>query len=441
MRISQIVVLEAGEVERLVQALTALTDPVSLMSRIAEQTCTLMPNADGAAVTLLHASDKTYVTVAGYGVLAAAPGFQVPQLSSLQGLAAREKRPKLIDDAQTDPRLSSAVRAANRHWDTRSWVLIPLMHNEDPIGSLLMVARAPNAFDITDVDLMLEIGEFVSALTYVIAGGDESGQHAITAHFATSVMLPEAVKAKGLNDRLDALLAQPEAVSAVFQPIVHLESGGTVAYEGLTRFPPSELTPTQWFSAARHLGRGLELEHLALCTILSAARRIPSEGPVAVNLSPSAALDPAIHELLITQDRAMIVEITEHEPFPDDLAAGLTWLRDRGIGLAVDDAGAGYASFTQLLRLRPDIIKIDGELTIGIDGDPAKRALVSALNTLATELHANTVAEAVETVSQLQTLAGLGVGYGQGFYLGRPRRNSRIRCHSCDFVTEFPKGS
>ncbi len=412
--------------ERLAPALAALMDPVALMSRIAEQACVLMPKADGAAVTLLRASDDTYVTVSGYGVVASAPGFTVPNTTSLQGLAAREKRPMLIADGQVDPRLSPRVRVMNRRWGTRSWAVIPLLHGDDAIGSLLLTARAPGAFDEADVDLMLEISEFVSTLTYLIADRHEPGRRAITARFVASVMMPEAVAAQELQDRLDALLMQPAAFDAVFQPIVHLASGATVAYEGLTRFPASpELTPLQWFSAARRVGRGIDLEQAALCAVLSAADKIPRDCPVAVNLSPTAAEEPMIQEMLASADRTLIVEITEHEPFPDDLAGDLARLRDRGVYLAVDDVGAGYASFSQLLRLRPDIVKIDGELITGVDTDPAKRALITALNMLAAELHAKTVAEAVETSEQLEALVRLGVEYGQGFYLGRPQRDAQ----------------
>lgn len=332
----------------------------------------------------------------------------------------------LIDDATVDLRLSQRVHAMNKQWGTRSWAVIPLMHGDDAIGSLMLAARAPRVFDETDIDVMLEISEFVSTLTYAMADGEELGKSSITARFVASVMLPEAAEVQGLQDRMDTLLMQPEALSAVFQPIVHLASGATVAYEGLTRFPASpKFTPLQWFSAARRVGRGIELEYAALRTILTAARANPGECPVGVNLSPSAAGEPAIQEMLTSQDRPLIVEITEHEPFPDYLAADLMRLRIRGIHLAVDDAGAGYASFTQLLRLRPDIIKIDGELIHGIDEDPAKRALTTALNTLASELQAKTVAEAVETPEQLHTLLGLGVEYGQGFFLGRPQREAQ----------------
>jgi EAL domain-containing protein (putative c-di-GMP-specific phosphodiesterase class I) len=420
-------------VESLVQALAASMDPVSLMGRIAEQACAFMHKADGAAVTLLRASDNAYVTVSGRGVLATTPGFVVPKQGSIQGLAAREKHPQLIDDARVDRRLSERVRAMNKQWGTRSWAAIPLMYNDHIIGSLLLAARAPNAFTDADVDAMLAISEFVSALigaqsqlstllTHVMSDSVERGQRALTERFIASVMVPEAVETEALQDRVDAVLAQPDALSAVFQPVVHLASGKTIAYEGLIRVPASpEMTPTQWFSAARRVGRGIDLEDAALRTVLSGARGIPKDCPVAANLSPGAALEPAIQDVLTAQDRPLIVEITEHEPFPDDLGAGLTHLRDRGIRVAVDDAGAGYASFAQLLRLRPDIIKIDGELIAGIDDDPVKRALATALNSLASELHAKLVAEAVETPGQLQTLIRLGIEYGQGIHLGAPQ--------------------
>lgn len=102
-----------------------------------------MPNADGgAAVTLLRGSDNAYVTVSAHGLVAAATGFVVPADSSFQGLAARERRPKLIHDGMTDERLSARVRAVNKQWDTRSWAVIPLMYHGDPIGSLLLAASA-----------------------------------------------------------------------------------------------------------------------------------------------------------------------------------------------------------------------------------------------------------------------------------------------------------
>jgi EAL domain-containing protein (putative c-di-GMP-specific phosphodiesterase class I) len=364
-------------------------------------------------------------------------GFVIPKDRSMQGVAAREKHPVLIDDAQVDPRLPPNVRAFNKQWGTRSWAVIPLVHNDTAIGSLMLAAAGTGAFTQTDIDPMVAVSDFVSALigsqselatllTDVITDGQDRGQGAFTARFVASVMMPEAAEAEGHQLRLDALLEQPDVLGAAFQPIAHLASRRTIAYEGLARFPASMgSSPAQWFSTARRLGRGLDLEGAALRTVLAAARSIPSDCPVAVNLSPNAVLEPAIQDVLVAQDRRLIVEITEHEPFPDDLGAGLKGLRERGIEVAVDDVGAGYASFTQLLRLRPDIIKIDGELIDGIDTDPAKRAIATALTSLAAELDATIVAEAVETAGQLQTLVRLGIEYGQGFHLGSPRPEPR----------------
>ncbi|MBX7447954.1 EAL domain-containing protein [Mycolicibacterium sp. 3033] len=418
--------------ERVIQALAESLEPASLVSRVAEQACAFAPKADGAAITLLRATDNAYVTVSAHGVLATAVGFVVPKRGSLQGRAAHERRPQLIEDAMVDSRLTARVRSMNKQWGTRSWAAIPLTYNDHAIGSLLLAAAEPGAFTEEDLDSLLAISEFVSALigaqsqissllTQVMTDSEERGQRALTARFVASVMLPETAEVGGLQDELESLLAQSNVLSVVFQPMVHLASGEALAYEGLTRFPPdSALTPQKWFTTARRLGRGVAIEHAALREVLTAATRIPDRYPVAVNLSPSAVLDPSIQELLVSVDRPLIVEVTEHEPFPESFGADLEKLRGAGVSVAVDDAGAGYASFVQLLRLRPDIIKIDGELVDGIDENPVKRAFATALKALGAELGAKIVAEAVETPAQLDTLTRLGIEYGQGFLLGRP---------------------
>ncbi|MDX1874581.1 EAL domain-containing protein [Mycolicibacterium sp. 120266] len=418
--------------KRLVDALTTSVDPASLMCRVAEQACAFMVNADGAAINLLRASDNAFVTVSASGVLSPALGFVIAMDHSLQGVAAQEKRPHLVDDALIDTRLAPKVRALNKQWGTRSWAVIPLIRNGAAMGSLMLAARARAAFTAKDIGPMVVVSDFVSALissqselstllTHAMNDDHKHAQGAFPARFVASLMVPEAVEAESHQIRLDELLAHPEALRVAFQPIVHLTSRKTIAYEGLARFPTlSELTPAQWFGTARRLGRGLDLEEAALHAVLAGAGNIQADCPIAVNLSPTAVLEERIQDFLIAQDRKLIIEITEHEPFPDDLAVGLKRLRERGMSLAVDDAGAGYASFTQLLRLRPDIIKIDGELTADIDNDPAKRAIATALTSLGAEMGAQIVAEAVETTGQLQTLIHLGVEYGQGFGLGRP---------------------
>ena len=117
-----------------------------------------------------------------------------------------------------------------------------------------------------------------------------------------------------------------------------------------------------------------------------------------------------------------MLEITEHESVSDyePLTNTLGFARSRGLRLAVDDAGSGYASFRHILTLRPDYIKLDRDLTAGIDTDAARRALASAVVMFALELDAQVTAEGVETEGELDTLCSLSVDAAQGYYLARP---------------------
>jgi hypothetical protein len=98
----------------------------------------------------------------------------------------------------------------------------------------------------------------------------------------------------------------------------------------------------------------------------------------------------------------------------------LTDLRQRGARLAVDDIGAGYAGLKQVMRLRPDLLKLDRSLVAGVGSDPAKGAMVDALVRYARRIGSEVCAEGVETLDDLQALADLDVTYGQGYVLGRP---------------------
>jgi EAL domain-containing protein (putative c-di-GMP-specific phosphodiesterase class I)/CheY-like chemotaxis protein len=213
-------------------------------------------------------------------------------------------------------------------------------------------------------------------------------------------------------------------ITMVFQPIVHLASLAMVGVEALARFgarPARE--PKEWFEEAGQVGMRVDLE---LATARAALLERPQlrEGVyLAVNLSPETALSasfPAFMSELPLED--VVFEISEHARVPDydGLNSVLGELRSRGGRIAIDDAGAGFASLQHILRLSPDLIKLDMELTRGIDADPARRALASALTSFSREIGAVLVAEGIETAAEFETLRGLGVGYGQGFYLGEP---------------------
>lgn len=215
-----------------------------------------------------------------------------------------------------------------------------------------------------------------------------------------------------------------DGLTMAFQPIVDIDRDRPVGFEALARFSqPPPRPPDAWFAEAASVGLGVDLELAAVRLALQDLRHLPPHAYLALNASPatvlSGGLEAALHA--VPGDR-IVVEVTEHTAIETygRLRAALAALRRRGVRIAVDDAGAGYASFRHILRLRPDIIKLDMTLTRGIDHDASRRALASALIGFGQDTGSAIVAEGVETAAELRTLRRLGVVVAQGYHLGRP---------------------
>jgi EAL domain-containing protein (putative c-di-GMP-specific phosphodiesterase class I) len=212
----------------------------------------------------------------------------------------------------------------------------------------------------------------------------------------------------------------------VFQPIVDLARGVVCGYEGLARFPgPADLGgPEVWFTAAAWHGYSGRLEAQALTAILDRRGDLPPNTFLSINLSPSAVHSPDVREALSAAHElsGVVFEITEQTPVEDYDALDnvLSDLRGRGAMVAVDDTGAGYASLSHLLALRPQFVKLDRKLVAGVDHDASRSAAVAAIGAFAGELDAWLVAEGVETADELERLVELGVPLVQGYFLGRP---------------------
>jgi EAL domain-containing protein (putative c-di-GMP-specific phosphodiesterase class I) len=209
----------------------------------------------------------------------------------------------------------------------------------------------------------------------------------------------------------------------VLQPIVDVRAGRAFGAEALTRFAGGPERPDLWFAEADRVGLRVPLELAAAADALAvlAGRRAP--GYVSVNLSPDVLVQADLGELLCASDPArVVVEVTEHAPVADyaALAAALAPWRRRGLRLAVDDAGAGYASMRHIVQLAPDLIKLDMSLVRGIDADPATQALAASLAHFAGATGAQLVAEGVETRAEYDEVARLGVVLAQGHLLARP---------------------
>jgi EAL domain-containing protein (putative c-di-GMP-specific phosphodiesterase class I) len=224
--------------------------------------------------------------------------------------------------------------------------------------------------------------------------------------------------------RITSALGEDGCLTTVFQPITSLEDGRVMGFEALSRFSaePSR-TPDVWFAEASAIGLGPELEAAAVRSAVAALPSLAGDVFLSVNVSPevvvSGALDGVLHDVDLTR---IVLEMTEHTAVRDygRLADALRPFKDRGARVAVDDAGAGYASLRHILRLAPDWIKLDISITRGLDADPARTALARAVIDFAADTGSEVIAEGVETQGELRALQALGGTGAQGYFLGRP---------------------
>jgi PAS domain S-box-containing protein len=207
----------------------------------------------------------------------------------------------------------------------------------------------------------------------------------------------------------------------VFQPIVRLGDGTVVGFEALTRFADG-VPPERRFALAEAVDMGAELEAATMRAALLAAADLPARAWVSVNVSPTRLADPRLLRLAaVAKRRPLVLEITERQPI-EDYAAARDAL-DKVIGsvdVAVDDAGAGFSSLRHIIELRPRYVKLDLHLVRGVEGDPARQALIAGMVYFARDTGCLLIAEGVEKAAERDTLRRLGVPFGQGYLFGRP---------------------
>ena len=226
----------------------------------------------------------------------------------------------------------------------------------------------------------------------------------------------------GQRAEIEALLALEGSIVPVFQPVLELATGRVAGYEALARMPGGPFRPPdQWFNQAHRAGLGAALEAAALKAALDAPER-PPRTFLSLNVSPGALLSQEVRDVLPEDLSGIVIELTEHELFSteDSLDRELVALRARGARIALDDAGNGYAGLQQIIRVAPEILKLDRSLIDGVHGDPHRFALLEALISFASTTRAAICAEGVESIDDLAVLASMDVTYAQGWLLARP---------------------
>ena len=213
-------------------------------------------------------------------------------------------------------------------------------------------------------------------------------------------------------------------LTTVLQPIVDLLTGDPVGFEALARFEAeTPQPPNVWFAMADDVGLGLELELAAVRSALAHVESLTEGTYLSLNVSPQTAVSEQFATLMQTgTTESVIIEVTEHAAIADYplFNSSVARLRFRGLRYAVDDAGAGFSTFSHILSTKPDVVKLDMSLIRDVDRDLGRRALLHGLIYFIEQINATVVAEGVETAEEAEALRRLGVHCAQGYYFGRP---------------------
>ncbi len=228
-------------------------------------------------------------------------------------------------------------------------------------------------------------------------------------------------------------MMRDDKFEAHFQPIVSVRNPGEIfGYESLLRGVSEQglIAPLSLFEVAGGLQMRGALDGKARQNAICRAGSLNMKERLFINCLPSALDDaPAALRatLNIVEDAGLkheqiVLEIVESERIEDAkaLRAGLELFRRAGIGIALDDLGAGYASLHLLERLRPDYVKLDRELIGGVDKDGFKAVIAHKLLETAHGLNIVTVAEGVETADEWDWLRAHGGQLAQGYFFARP---------------------
>ena len=225
------------------------------------------------------------------------------------------------------------------------------------------------------------------------------------------------------------LILRTRAIECVFQPIIDLSTGATIGFEALARGPAGTIFqyPDALFSHAAQVGRLPELDWVcrAAASRAALAADLPPDVPLFMNVEPAASRTRCPEDLadvirIASQRLHIVAEVTERslDRDPAGLLAAVADLRGHGHRIALDDVGADNLSQTMMSLLRPDVIKLDRQITQGRI-TPRMLAVVNAVVAEAERTGATILAEGIETVEHAVAAASMGATLGQGWLYGR----------------------
>lgn len=216
-----------------------------------------------------------------------------------------------------------------------------------------------------------------------------------------------------------------EPLWSALQPIVDTDTGRVVAHEALLRGPQNTpwASPGALFAAAARLGQQVILEANARRLAIQRLPDLPSDQRLFINIDAMVPDMPAAPRHPATLVHRIVLEISERQPIIDNPALWdqVSAWREAGHAIALDDYGAGYMGLGALLKLRPNLLKLDRVITQGVDESPVHRVAVKNMVDLGRDLDILVIAEGVETLEEFWALRACGIRYMQGYLLGKPQ--------------------
>lgn len=330
------------------------------------------------------------------------PGFSEPNEDSFCHHILEGRLPELIHDAADYP--LAKTLPISHILPVGSHLNVPLrLSNGEVFGSFCCVSRtADRSVSARDMEVLRAFAKLAAEQIEQSLGVEEQSAR--------------------IGRKICGVL-ESRSIIIVEQPIHDLSTMRVMGFECLSRFADAgERGPDTWFEEAKSVGRGVDLELLAIECALEAPGSAVRDLYLSVNASPEAIMSGKAAEILERHsDRKIVVELTEHERVED-----FARLRDalqeisRHARIAVDDVGAGYAGLRYLVDLSPDLLKLDISLTRNIHEDLARQAMAKAIVHFAAAIGSEVVAEGIESSNELAMLKEIGVNYGQGYFFAPP---------------------
>ncbi len=221
------------------------------------------------------------------------------------------------------------------------------------------------------------------------------------------------------------------------QPVVDVFAGRVQAVELLVRWHRPDgvmVDPDRFIPIAEELGMSIDITEQVLQAAVDLQREwaghpLFGDAVIGINVPVgdlrSGRLIPAVVEALalgVASPRRLLVEITESQELHGDDVARVTLLqlREMGVGVVLDDFGAGFSSLRSLMDLPLDAVKLDRSLITSLDEDPRAFEMIRSIGSLAVTLGRRVVAEGVERADQVDLLRRLGFRYVQGHVFAPP---------------------